>query len=391
MRAFLEVARTGLTSVVLHPVRSAVTVAALVSVLLPYLAGLGISRGIREDAEAAIRHGADLYVSAVKLGKSAPIPLDSIKEIQDIPGVISVTPRIVGRIELGKDRTSAVLVGIPVRNFPESFECVDGRLYRGGTRNELVIGTDLARRLSLDVGDVIPPFYRNARGERISEVVGIFESDVAIWQARLIVTSFETAAHILDQPGLATDLLIRCQPGFETEIARTIERTLKLDDERPRVVTRDELSSIVPQGPRQRGGAFTAVYVLAFSVGVLVVLVTSGFGQSERRREIGILKAVGWQSDQLLLRCLVENLALSVCGAALAIIGAFVWLRIFNGWWIAQVLLNGVDRAPAFQIPFRLGTQSVLIAFLVAAVVVLTGSLFSTWKAAITPPRHSMR
>src|SRR5262249_33570612 len=143
-------------------------------------------------------------------------------------GVADVVPRIVGRIELGKDRLSAVVVGVPLEGFPAGLECVEGRLYAGSRRNELVVGTDLARRLNLQVGSLLPPFYRNRSGERVSEVVGVFRSDVSLWQARLIVTSIDTAAHLFDQPDLATDLLVYCRPGYEDEVRRAIPRQVAL-------------------------------------------------------------------------------------------------------------------------------------------------------------------
>jgi hypothetical protein len=42
-------------------------------------------------------------------------------------------------------------------------------------------------------------------------------------------------------------------------------------------------------------------------------------------------------------------------------------------------------------VPFRLVPVPVLLAFLIALVVVMTGSLWSTWRAATTPPREAMR
>src|SRR5262245_29981100 len=106
--ALLEVARTGLTSILLHPLRAAVPTAALVLALLPYLVGLGLSRGIQDQAEAAVRFGADLYVQGEQFGRPVPIPLSTVGEIRKLPGVVAATPRIVGRVELGRDRVSAV-------------------------------------------------------------------------------------------------------------------------------------------------------------------------------------------------------------------------------------------------------------------------------------------
>src|SRR5262249_27307965 len=157
-----------------------------------------------------------------------------------IPGVVAVVPRIVGRVELGKERLGVVLVGVPLEDFPPGLECVEGRLYGGGNRNELVVGSELARRLHLGGGSLLPPVYHNRAGERVSEVVGVFRSDVSLWQARLVVTSFATAAHIFDQPALATDLLVRCRPGYQDEVQRAILRQVALSlpggPARPRVV-----------------------------------------------------------------------------------------------------------------------------------------------------------
>jgi ABC-type lipoprotein release transport system permease subunit len=324
-----------------------------------------------------------------------PIPLAAAAAIAKIPGVSAAVPRIVGRIELGKERISAVLVGVPLENFPPALECVTGRLYHGGSRHELVVGTDLARRLHLEVGSFLPPFYRNSRGERVSEVVGLFRSDVSLWQARLIVTSFETAAHIFDQEGLATDVLVYCRPGYQDEVRTAILRTVTVappgGTARPRVATREDLAALLPRGLLHREGVFTLLFVLAFAVAILVILVTSGLGLAERRREIGVLKATGWQTDELLLRSLVESCLLGLAGASVAIVLAVGWLKGLNGYWIAGVFLAGVDREPGFRVPFRLAPVPALLTFLIALVVILSGSLYSTWRAATAPPREAMR
>jgi ABC-type lipoprotein release transport system permease subunit len=388
MRKYLEIAWTGWTALLLHAERGLVTMACVVTVLLPYVAGLGIARGVQDDAEAAVRFGADLYISGEQFGRPVPLPITAAEEMRKVPGVVAVVPRIVGRIELGKERVSAVLVGVPLEDFPAGLECIEGRLYGGSRRNELVVGSELAQRLSLRVGALLPPFYHSRAGEHTSEVVGIFRSDVSLWQARLIVTSLATAGHIFDQPDLATDFLVFCKPGYADEVRRAIRLG---GPARLRIVSRDELVSLLDEGPRQREGVFTLLFVLAFVAAILVVLVTSGFGLSERRREIAILKATGWQTDELLLRSLVESFLLSLGGGSLAILLAFGWLRGLNGYGIAAVFLTDVDRAPAFRVPFRLLPVPVLLALLLAFLVVLSGSLYSTWRAATVPPRQAMR
>src|SRR5262245_18864387 len=96
MRHVLEVARTGPTALLQYPLRSMVTVGCLVCVLAPYLTGLGLSQGGGQGAAAAVRFGADLYVSGAQFGRPAPVPLAAVAKVRDIEGVTEIVPRIVG-------------------------------------------------------------------------------------------------------------------------------------------------------------------------------------------------------------------------------------------------------------------------------------------------------
>lgn len=397
MVKFIEICRTGLTSILLHPLRSLVTAAAVTAALLPYLVCLGIFHGIRTEAEASIEFGADLYVSGAQFGHKVPIPQSARHEIEKIDGVTEVVPRIAGAIVLGKNRESAVVVGMPIEKFADGATFIDGRLPGPNSLNELVIGSELARRLNLKLDSRIPPFYHNSKGERLSMVVGLFRQDAPVWQANLILTTLTTAATIFDQDGLVNDLLVYCRPGYEEHVrakvleAVTFGRKEGANGPRPAVIARADLDAVLPSGLLGQQGIFELHFVLVFAVGILVVLVTSGLGLSERRREIGILKATGWQTDEVLLRSLVESLLLSLAAASVSILLAFIWLKFFNGFWIASVFLSGASVAPAFRVPFYLAPVPALFAFLIALVVVMTGSIYSTWRAATVSPVEAMR
>jgi ABC-type lipoprotein release transport system permease subunit len=397
MYRLLAISHTSLDAVLQYPLRSAATVGCLVALLLPYVAGIALSEGLQEQAEDAVRFGADLYVTGAEFGREVPLPVAQADDLRRIDGVTEVVPRIVAGVVLGKNRENAVLVGLPRQHFPAAVTCVDGELPRAGSINQLVVGTELARRLGLRVGSMIPPFYHNARGDRISKVVGIFKSDVPVWEANLILTTFETAAAVCNQKGLATDLLVYCRPGYHDSVRAAIRRSgpPPSAESGPRVglqvVAREDLRASLPRGVLHRAGIFNLLFVVAFAAGILTLLVTSGVGTAERRREIGILKATGWQTDEVLLRGLVESLVLSLAGAGLSILLAYLWLRPLNGYGIAGVLLAGAGVRPGFTVPFRLTPVPALLAVLISGALVLTGTLYSTWRAAVVPPRAAMR
>ncbi|HEV3436646.1 MAG TPA: ABC transporter permease [Gemmata sp.] len=397
MRTLLEIALTGLTAVRLYPLRSTACVIALVAVLLPYVVGEAVARGLEAEAEASVRFGADLHVMGSQFGRAAAVPMAVAEQLRGLKDVRMVAPRIVGGVVLGKERTPAVLVGLASEQLSEWNECIDGSLPRQGGPHELVIGTSIARKLGLKIGSVLPPFYRNdLRGERTSKVVGVFKSDSPLWQASLILTTFESAAAIFEQEGLATDLLVWCQPGTESAVARAIADRLVSHTPtggtiRLRVMTRQELIGSLPLGGRQREVAFNLHFLLAISASILVLVVTSGIGLSERRREIGILKATGWQTEDVLLRSAAESLALSVASGCIAFLGAWVWLRVFNGYGLASIFLTGAAITPDFRVPYRLTPVPLILAFVFSSVVGLSGTLYSTWRASTAAPREALR
>jgi ABC-type lipoprotein release transport system permease subunit len=398
MRYLLEIAHTGLAAVFLHPLRSGVSVAAVVVVLVPYLVGAALAGGVLVEAEAAVQYGADLHVRGSQFGRPVPVPLSAVKDVSRIPGVEHVVPRIVGEVLLGKEQIRCVLVGMPAEHFPDWVSCIEGKLPAEGGAHQLVLGTTLARRLGLKIGSRVPPFYRNDRlGERVSEIVGIFKPEAPLWQAYLIFTTFDTAAAVFDQPGLATDLLVSCNPGTAAAVSREIMQRLSFPSAdgraiiRPEVISREDMLALLPRGVQHREGVFHLHFVLAFVVAILVLLVTSGLGLTERRREIGILKATGWQTDEILLRSFAESLALSLSAACLAFLLAWVWLRLFNALGIASVFLTGIDTYADFRLPFRLTPVPLLLGFILSLVTVLSGTLYSTWRWAITSPREAMR
>ena len=412
MHAFVEVARTGPVSILLHPLRSAVTVLAVVAVLLPYLVGVGLSRGLEREARIAIGEVTpsrfpDLYVSGSRFGRRVPIPVEAVKQIQGIDGVTDVVRRIVGRVRVGADDVEAVLVGIPQRSIDEygpdqpdsPVRLIEGRwpTSDGDGQPELVLGTELARRLNLGVGSVIPPLYRSSRGDKTSKVTGIFRSDVSLWQSQLILTTFETAAAIFDQRGFATDLLVHCRTGYSDSVGTRIRQEVSFRSAdgatqvRAAVTSREALKTLLPAGLGHREGVFNLHFVIVFAVAILVILVTSGFGLPERRREIGILKATGWQTDEILLRSLVESLLLGLAGAAVSILLAYAWLKWLNGYWIASIFLSGVEAAPSFEVPFELTPVPALLSVLISLMLVMIGSLYSSWRGAVTSPAEAMR
>lgn len=393
----LAVVRSGLSAVLLHPLRSAAIAACVVALLLPFVTGLAVHEGLRDEAADAARSGADLVVTGMRFGRPAPLPLETAEALRAVPGVASVRPRIVGAIHLGAAQEGAVLVGIEPGALPPGVRCVEGRLFRAGAGNELVVGSRLARRLSLRPGSRIPPFYVNREGEEVSEVVGVFRSDLPMWEANVVLASLETAQALFDERGTATQFLVACREGYAEEARTRISRMTTLaapgtpDPLAPRVLSRADLEALLARDAAFGEGVFGLHFVLLFAAAVPLLVVATGAGLRERRRETGILKMLGWGTDDVLLRAFVESLVLAGIGAALSILLAALWLGPAGARGVSAVLLPGADADPAFAVPWRLTPGPVAAASAVALVLILVGTLPSNWRSASAEPMEAMR
>ena len=397
MSQLLEIAKTGVTAITLRPLRSFVVFLALTVILVPWLMGMAMAFGVAASAQRSIDAGGDLYVSGSRFGRTVPLPRAFAEEVRDLPGVTKVVPRIIGRLALGTERVEVVAVGIPESEFPNSVTCIHGRLPKNASMNEFVAGTELASRLKITSGSLLPPFYRNRSGEHVSKIVGVFDSDIAMWQSHVLFSTLQTMEQIFNQQDLVTDAVIYCRSGYSSSVMRSVSeigREIAYESTGPirvRVVSRKQLNVALASSNNHWSGIFNLHFVLMFVVGILVVLVTTGAGLTERRHEIGILKAIGWQTDQILLRSMVEMFIISLGSASVSIIVAFVWLKVFNAVGVAAILLPGANSSPGFTVPFRLLPVPVLLTTIVACLITMAGSVWSTWRAAIVSPDEAMR
>jgi ABC-type antimicrobial peptide transport system permease subunit len=74
-----------------------------------------------------------------------------------------------------------------------------------------------------------------------------------------------------------------------------------------------------------------------------------------------------------------------------ALLLAWVWLRLLNGYGIATLFLGDVGLVPDFSVPFRLTPVPALLSLVFSFVIVGTGTVFSSWRAATASPRDAMR
>jgi ABC-type lipoprotein release transport system permease subunit len=366
-----------------HRLRTIVLILCLTAILFPFLAALSISEGIKLQSKISVEEGADFYLTGDSAGSSMPLPLSYAERFRNIPEIDRIVPRIVGRAYL-KERTVSI-VGMPGGSLPGSLLIEGGRPNKN--KGEVVVGDTLSRRYGLTPGS---KFYMPINRWKRFTVVGVFSSKCTIWSSNVIYMSLEDAGELFRMKGMATDFLVYAKPKQNSVVSIYLQ--LENQKEPPiRIQSREVVNSYFQRGFESRAGIFTAFYLAAFALAIPLVFVLTGLGWSERRKEIGTLKAIGWQTLDVMEVVFWENILVSVLSACLAFMTAYVWIRGFNGFLIAQFFLGEPGLVPAFPVPARFVPIPAFLSLLLASVLTMTGSLYNTWRMAAIPAAETMR
>ena len=286
-----------------------------------FISAAAISAGISREAAASIESGADIYVTRDQGGLDANIEVKYVDEFRQSMSVVEVRPRIVARIAPAPE-VWAVLLGIDPLTTEYERGLQSGRFFRSDSSSEVVMGLTLANRLGLEVGSSF--ILSTSTMDRTLKVVGTSSKSGTLWESSVIWTSFSLAQELLGMTGLATDILIHTR---DEVMANRLADHLARSDAKLRIQTKDLVRRYVSRGYAYTGGVFAAVYAVALALAIPAVLVISGFGTKERRREVALLKVTGWSTTHVLVLVTLEAWLCSLVACGLSFLAAFVWVR----------------------------------------------------------------
>ncbi len=343
-------------------------------------------------AEAGRAHDAqpDVVVQRLVAGRPTTIDAASQKQIVDIPSVKSVVPRVWGYVFLPALQGNVTIVGTP-KGAP-ALSVANGTLAEGRDlapgAHEMIAGVELARFLGMLPGDELGLPSADPRAHAM-KLVGTFDSKLDLWTADVILCDEDDARAILGVPdGEAIDLAVTLSnPAESRVVARTIVERLP----GARVIERDLLARVYHLAYGRRAGlvlgatipALLALFVLAWDR-------ASGVGPDERR-EIAVLKAIGWSTGDVLWAKLFESLLVGAAATALGLLLAYAWV-----FWLGAPGLRPALVGWSVLYPKTTLTPAVDTAQLIGIVLAVLGpfallSIVPAWRAASADPVETMR
>jgi putative ABC transport system permease protein len=311
-----------------RPLRSALTVVAVAIAIGALISLVGVANGFEQSFLSIYeKEGVDLVVIQKGVFQIATSKLEDdlgSKIKAKIPGVHEVLPALV-EIVLetidGKEVALNMQGWIPETAIFDHLTFVAGRSLTKKDREAVVLGTVLAENLNRKVGDTLELEGTNFK------VVGIYESS-HVYESGALVMPLKELQKLMAREGLVSGYSIAFKPRLDQagleRMRKEVENVLpgKLKAQRAEDFVKNMFEI------RMAKGMAWVTSAIALLIGLFGMMNTMVMSVSERTKEIGILRAVGWRKWRVIKMILLESVVLSIFGALTGIIGAVVLVKL---------------------------------------------------------------
>lgn len=345
-------------------------------------ASLMLTSAVREESLRALDLAPDVTLTRLRGGSPRPVDASASARLRAVPGVLRVTPRVWGGVPV-EGSPLVITVVAAEAPLPPGPPLWRGRAPTRGERGWVVLGASLARVFDLHAGDAL------SVGGTSLRVLGVFRDEVAPRTADVALCAPADARALLGlDDGEATDLAVELRsPADRPAVLRAA--AAHLPD--ARALTRDDQRRAVALTWGRRGG----VALLALLPALLAVLALSlqraASADPRARRELAVLRALGWSVAEVTRVDALANLLPSVVAAGVGALGAYVFVFPMGAPGLREVLLGPSSALPFAQLgpgaaPGDLG--------LTLAVVLLPQSaaaLLGAWRVASMDPLRALQ
>ena len=379
------------TLLIIVGVAAGVAVVAYISALINGLQGNTLAKTLGAQAHITLRAPDDLVLPALAPPEGTTTLSETQPRVQRLRSVANwqalvpllerhdniaaVSPMVSGSgLALRGEATQAIaLMGVELERY-DRIVGLRNKVVSGTARlgpGEAILGRELAEDLGVRAGDRVT-LQTSVGGQAVSDAVrvtALVDLGVRDLNRRTVIVPLRAAQSLLGLPGGATVLDMSLKDVWvASELAAELRQRYPYQVDSWQENNAQLVSALNAQSVST--SLIRGVVMIVVVLGIASVLVVSVV---QKRREIGILRAMGATRGQVLRVFLVQGAVVGAVGSALGIVLAVALI------WAFTHFVRGADGLPLFSITLPLGT-----ALRVAGVATLCGVL-----AAIAPARRA--
>lgn len=355
---------------------------AIVAGVLCYLLSL------TDSLHQALRHETDprnviVLAEASTAESNSGFPFDRLHLLKGVPGIAQdadgaplVSPELLAPLRIARRNVAHQFVNVALRGVDlevaqqvhTRVRLVTGRWFEAGA-DELVVGSAAQRRMAgTELGDVV------AVGIHRFRIVGVFEAGGGSHESELWGRRTNVGA-ALQRAGLSSATLRLASDDGQT-VAGVLRHISAAGIGLRPIREPDYFSNQTASG--RLLDALAGALAVIMAVGAIFAAVNTMYAAvAGRRREIGILRAIGFSQRRILLSFLFEATMIGLLGGLLGC--GLCWLVFQMETGLRDLTGPNIFISVAFAL--RLSQRAVGVAILAGFLIGLLGGLAPAWAA----------
>jgi len=340
-----------------------------------------ITGSIKHELQSTVDALPQITVQKIKAGRHYDIDTSVADEILTISGVSEALPRVWGYYYFSNAGVNFSVVGIEQyeTQYKERFSKLVEKFDFEELGSSMVVGQGVKKVMESNYYSDYFNFIKPDGSLKKIAITGVFDGDTELESNDMILMSTQMVREIFDiREGMATDIVVKVPNPKEVA---TVASKIRLIYPDTRVITSTDLQISYQNIFDYKSGLFLAFFIVSLFTFFMIIYDKASGMSSEEKREIGILKAIGWRVDDILKEKFYEAFIISFLAYLLGVLMAFGFVYLLQAPLLREIFVGYSQLKTEFELPFVFEVQTLFLVFFLSVPIYIGATIIPSWRA----------
>jgi putative ABC transport system permease protein len=367
----------------------------LISILIVFLSAsiLFISTTLKKEIFSTLNNQSDFVVQKINSGKTLYTPNSWVDDFREINGVENVQQRVYGQYYFMPENVYFTIIGVDFfeetinKNIKDLLAHLDISNFL--EKDSMIIGNGIKQLF--DKYHYFDSYDFKLANNELKEIK-IFKDlpkEANLVANDLIIMDINLAKEILNiNENECTDIILNVPNNLERP---NVKEQLILKHSDTRILQKENLKKEYENMFNYKGGIFLILFIVVILTFTLILYQRYSMISLGDKKEIGILKAVGWSIKDIIKLKIMENFIVAFMAFIIGCIFSYIFVFVLNAPILKNVFIGSSNMQNEFIFNANVEVSTLITLFLFFIIPFLSAILIPVWKVAIIDSTESMK